>query len=348
MRKQRNISIAGYLGTFVVFVFFATLPIFLYGNNSRNIGNSYLKWYVLYWIVVSAIFIGIIAYQKHISFDVPLARLSKAAKSVAKGDFSIYLQPIHSSKNPTEIDNLFEDFNTMVAELGSTETLKNDFIANVSHEFKAPLAVIKSYANALQNNSNNSHPQTDQYIQIIIDETDKMAALITNVLKLNKIENQAIHPTMSTYNVSRQLVETTLTFESIWEAGQISLKVDIPDNLQVTADTEMMNIVWQNLLSNAFKFTLAGQSVSIKAKTVADGIEVSIADTGEGMDQDTINRIFDKFYQGDTSHSQSGNGLGLALVNRIVRLMNGTISVESQVGHGSKFTVWLPDNNSDH
>ncbi|MGP3638902.1 HAMP domain-containing sensor histidine kinase [Lentilactobacillus hilgardii] len=345
-QKQRNVSIAGYLGTLVAFVFFATLPVFLYGEHMKNIENSYLKWYVLYWILVAAIFIAIVSYQKHISFDVPVERLSKAAKKVAKGNFSVYLKPIHSPENYSEIDDLFENFNTMVAELGSTETLKNDFVANVSHEFKAPLAVIKSYANVLQSNPDNLDSEvSSQYIQTIIDETDQMASLVTNILKLNKIENQVIQPTFTTYDLSRQLTDSVLKFESVWETSGIILDVDISDGLQAYADAQMMDIVWQNLLSNAFKFTPAGKSVSIKAQRVTDGIEVSVIDTGEGMSKETIKRAFDKFYQGDTSHSQKGNGLGLAIANRIVSLMDGTISVESEQGTGSRFMVWLPDND---
>lgn len=176
-----------------------------------------MKWYLLlYWLLVSLVFTGVIAYQKYIAFDVPLKRLSEATKQVAKGDFSIYLKPMHSAQKYNELDYMFENFNTMVEELGSTETLKNDFVANVSHEFKAPLAVIKSYAGVLQEQVPQDG-ELDDYVETIIAETDKMALLVTNVLRLNKIENQIIQTTTKEYDVSRQLVDMILTFEKVWE-----------------------------------------------------------------------------------------------------------------------------------
>ncbi|WP_311407662.1 HAMP domain-containing sensor histidine kinase [Liquorilactobacillus uvarum] len=349
MKKKRekkttisNISLKGYLGSFVVLMLVSSLPILLYGEYLHELSSSYLKWYLLlYWLLVSLVFTGVIAYQKYMAFDVPLKRLSEATKQVAKGDFSIYLKPMHSVQKYNELDYVFENFNTMVEELGSTETLKNDFVANVSHEFKAPLAVIKSYASVLQERVYNDSELND-YVETIVAETDKMALLVTNVLKLNKIENQIIQTTMKEYDVSRQLVDMILTFEKVWEDKKVTIDVEVPDNIFVKADPEMMEIVWQNLLSNAFKFTSAGGNVSVKARKNSDGIEVEVIDTGCGMDRETAKRVFDKFYQGDTSHSGKGNGLGLTLVERIVTLMSGTVSLSSKVGEGSNFKIWLP------
>ncbi len=337
-----SISLKGYLGTFIGLMLISSLPVLMYGEYLHEIASSYLKWFlVLYWLLVSLIFTGIIAYQKYIAFDIPLKRLSEATKHVAKGDFSIYLAPLHSVQKYNKMDHVFENFNTMVEELGSTETLKNDFVANVSHEFKAPLAVIKSYADVLQEQvAQNS--ELNDYVETIIAETDKMALLVTNVLKLNKIENQIIQTTMKEYNVSRQLVDMMLAFEKVWEEEKITINVNVPDDIFVEADPEMMEIVWQNLLSNAFKFTSAGGTVSIRAQKNIDGVEVEVIDTGNGIDKETAKRVFDKFYQGDTSHSKKGNGLGLTLVERIMTLMNGTVSLSSKVGKGSIFKIWLP------
>ncbi|GAJ26937.1 sensor histidine kinase [Liquorilactobacillus sucicola DSM 21376 = JCM 15457] len=337
-----NISLKGYLGSLVGLMIVSSLPVLLYGEYLHELASSYLKWYLLlYWLLVSLVFTGVIAYQKYIAFDVPLKRLSEATKQVAKGDFSIYLKPMHSAQKYNELDYMFENFNTMVEELGSTETLKNDFVANVSHEFKAPLAVIKSYAGVLQEQVPQDG-ELDDYVETIIAETDKMALLVTNVLKLNKIENQIIQTTTKEYDVSRQLVDMILTFEKVWEEKKVTINVEVPDDIFVKADAEMMEIVWQNLLSNAFKFTPTGGTVSVKAHKNSDGVEVEVIDTGSGMDKETAKRVFDKFYQGDTSHSEKGNGLGLTLVERIITLMNGTVSLSSKVGKGSNFKIWLP------
>lgn len=336
----QKISIKEVIVAFIIFLFLASLPNFMFGNHFKSFSHNYFIWYLVYWFLVTLIFIGLISYQKHVLFDKPLGKLNEATRQVAQGDFSVYLEPSHLRENYNDLDYVFENFNLMIEELGTTETLKNDFIANVSHEFKAPLAVIKSYAEALKNEADKE--QRDMYTQIIVDEIDKMATMITNVLKLSKIENQALQPHIKTYNLSRQLVETLLSFEKIWDSRNISLEIDIPDNIEIKADSEMMELVWQNLLSNAFKFTHNGGQVKIIVHQNQDGTEIKVQDNGEGMSPDTISRIFDKFYQGETSHSRQGNGLGLSLVSRILTAMRGTISIKSQLTEGSEFTVWLP------
>ncbi|MCV3295839.1 HAMP domain-containing histidine kinase [Oenococcus kitaharae] len=341
LQTRNSISPWDYLWSFLLLTVIASLPAFLYGKRFLQLNNSYFKWYLLYLVLVSSIFVSIVSYRKYVTFDLPIRHLNQATKKVSQGDFSVYLQPIHNDGNISDLDQMFENFNTMVAELGSAETMKNDFVANVSHEFKAPLAVIKSYASTMQEEAE-AGSELAGSLQTIIDQTDKMALLVTNVLKLTKIETQAVQPNVQDYDLSRQLTDLILTFEKIWEEKQIALQVEIPDQLRLQTDPEMMVLVWQNLLSNAFKFTPMGGSVTVAAKQVDDGIEVRVKDTGPGMSEETVKKIFEKFYQGDQSHATSGNGLGLALVDRIIHLMAGTISVSSKLGQGSEFKVWLP------
>lgn len=338
----QKVSIKDLIAAYVIFLLFATIPniVLMHGGQLALFTNSNFIWYLIYWFIVTLIFIGLISYQKHVLFDQPVSQLNEATRQVAQGDFSVYLEPGHAREKYNDLDYVFENFNLMIEELGSTETLKNDFIANVSHEFKAPLAVIRSYAEALKNETDEE--QRDMYTQIIVDETDKMATMVTNVLKLSKIENQALQPHIKKYNVSRQLVETLLNFEKVWASHNISLDINIPDDIEIAAGPEMMELVWQNLLSNAFKFVPSGGQVTLRLQQNNEGTEITVRDNGEGMDHNTLNRIFDKFYQGETSHTNQGNGLGLSLVNRIVTLMQGSISVESKLGKGSAFTVWLP------
>jgi len=295
---------------------------------------------MIYWAIVAALFTFITNWQIREGYDRPMRRLSEATKKVAEGDFSIYVEPIHTADKHDYIDVMFLDFNKMVAELGSIETLKNDFVSNVSHELKTPLAVIKNYTTLLKKGSLAAETQ-EEYKDIIIEYTDRLSALITNILKLTKLDSQAIESTVEPYDLCSQLADCFLQFESLWEKKDLEIEVDIEDRVVITADENMMEIVWNNLLANAVKFTEPGGKIVLKQTSDVNTITVSVSDSGCGMSAETIKHIFDKFYQGDTSHSKEGNGLGLALAYRIVEKAGGTLSVESQVGKGSIFTVHL-------
>lgn len=229
----------------------------------------------------------------------------------------------------------------MVEELGSIETLKTDFFSNVSHEIKTPLAVIQSNAELLQRDHLNEEQQKE-CTETILHATKRLSNLITNMLKLNKLEKQAIKLAPQHYDVCKQLCECALQFENIWEKKNIEFEADLEDKAIVMADEELLSIVWTNLLSNAMKFTPDGGTVTLTQTSDEEYVTVSVADTGCGMDENTIKHIFDKFYQGDTSHSTEGNGLGLALVQRILQLCDGTIAVKSEVDKGTVFKVKLP------
>ena len=294
-----------------------------------------------YWALVAVVFAYITNQQIKQEYDKPMRRLSNAAKKVAEGDFSVYVEPAHTSDEYDYLDVMFIDFNKMVQELGSIETLKNDFVANVSHEIKTPLAVINNYTHML-GAKDLPDSTREEYMNTIITATEKLSALISNILRLNKLDNQEIDLLPEEHNLCRALCDCVLRFESIWEKKDIGFMVDVEEKATISADSEMLEIVWNNLISNALKFTPPGGTVSLVQTSEADTVTVTISDTGCGMDTETQKRIFDKFYQGDTSHSGEGNGLGLALAYRVVEKLGGTISVVSEMGKGSTFTVILP------
>lgn len=229
----------------------------------------------------------------------------------------------------------------MVEELGSVETLKTDFVSNVSHEMKTPIAIIKNYAELLQM-KNVSEEEKLEYAENIREAAGKLSELISNILKLNKLENQRIDPEIESYDLCGQLEECILQYEELWDEKELELEVNIEEGAVIQADPSLMELVWNNLISNAIKFTEPGGKVTIRQTGTSDHVEVSVSDTGCGMSRESVRHIFDKFYQGDTSHSKEGNGLGLALVRRILDLMNGEILVISEKGKGSTFTVKLP------
>lgn len=296
---------------------------------------------IVYWVLVSIGYTLLTRSQMKNLYEVPMKELAEAAGKVAGGDFSVYVPPVHSVDQYDYLDVMIVDFNKMVEELGSIETLKTDFFSNVSHEIKTPIAVIQNSAEILQK-TDLTKEQGQEYVETIIQSAKKLSALITNILKLNKLEKQNIQPVVEEYDLCEQLCICSLQFEAVWEQKAIEFDVDVEDRLTVNLDSSLLELVWTNLLSNAFKFTPEHGKVVLRQTSSEDMVTVQVADTGCGMDQDTMNHIFDKFYQGDTSHQAEGNGLGLALAFRIVRMLDGDISVESAAGKGTCFTVRLP------
>jgi len=210
----------------------------------------------------------------------------------------------------------------------------------VSHELKTPLAVMGNYAAMLQRPGITEDEKND-CAKSISEAARNLAQLITNILKLNKLENQQIFPLAEEFDLSEQLCQALLQFEDAWEQKGLNIETDIEDSVRIRSDAELLNLVWTNLISNAVKFTPPGGTLRVSL-TAADGsILVSVSDTGCGMKSETGRHIFEKFYQGDTSHATQGNGLGLALVKRVMDILNGEICVQSVYGEGSTFTVKL-------
>ena len=277
--------------------------------------------------------------RRKITVDRPVRQITEAAEKIMQGDFSVRVPPIHGA-GTDGFNQIGAAINKMAEELSGTETLRTDFIANVSHELKTPLAVMGNYATMLQRRGITEEEKND-YAKAISEAARKLAQLITNILKLNKLENQQIFPRNEEFDLSEQLCESLLQFEDAWESKNLNIETDIEENVHIRSDGELLSLVWSNLISNAVKFTPDGGTVGVSLKTEGDRIAVSVSDTGCGMKSETGMHIFEKFYQGDTSHATQGNGLGLALVKRVMDILNGEIGVQSVYGEGSTFTVKL-------
>ena len=296
---------------------------------------------VLYWGCIASALTAFTLWRVRKTYEKPVKIMSEATTKVAGGDFSVYIPPQHSGDKLDYVDTMFMDFNKMVEELGSIETLKTDFFANVSHEIKTPLAAIQNSAELLQRDSC-TEEQRKEHSENIIHASKRLSNLITNMLKLNKLDRQVIKPTPAPYDLCAQLCECAFQLEDMWERKDIEFIADIEDRAMICADEGLLQLIWTNLLSNAVKFTPNGGTITVTQSSDENGVTVCVSDTGCGMDEAMTKRIFEKFYQGDTSHATEGNGLGLALVQRIVQLSEGTISVQSTPGKGSAFTIWLP------
>ena len=267
----------------------------------------------------------------------PVKIITDATRKIMQGDFSVRLKHI-KGVGVHGFNEIVDAINAMTAELEGTETLRTDFIANVSHELKTPLAVMGNYATMLQRPGIGEEEKND-YAKAISEATRKLAQLITNILKLNKLENQQIFPQPKEFDLGEQLCQCLLGFEDAWEDKNLEIETEIADDVRIKSDPELLSLVWNNLISNAVKFTPEGGKIGIRLNTEGDGVIVSVSDTGCGIKPEVGRHIFEKFYQGDTSHATQGNGLGLALVKRVMDILNGEISVQSTPDQGSTFTV---------
>lgn len=291
-------------------------------------------------VLLSLLFSVVDAVRRRLTVERPVRRITEAAERITRGDFSVRIPPQGRLGTDGTFHRITECFNRMAEELSGVETLRADFIANVSHEMKTPLAVMQNYG-VLLRQPGLEEAKRIEYAQAVIDSSRRMADLMTNILKLNRLENQQIFPRAEEYDLSNQLCQCLLQYESVWEREGIEIETELEDAVRIRADAELLWLVWSNLLSNAFKFTPRGGRVSLSLHTQGEWAVVCVRDTGCGMSPEVGAHIFEKFYQGDASHAAQGNGLGLALVRRVIDITRGEIRVESAPGAGSAFTVKL-------
>ena len=267
----------------------------------------------------------------------PLLKLNHASKEISGGNFHVIIDPDTPIR---EIKELYGNFNQMAAELASIELMRNDFVAQFSHEFKTPIASIEGYASLLQDESLSADDRR-QYVQMILDGSAQLSSLSASILKLSKLENQDIITEKTRYRLDEQLRQALLYFEEDWTKKHLELKLDLPQAM-FYQDQKLMMQIWLNLLSNAIKFTPQDGRIEVTLTKMEKEISVSVKDSGIGMTEQVQRHIFDKFYQGDASGAEVGNGLGLTMVARIVKMADGRIQVSSMPGKGSEFTVFFP------
>lgn len=339
MKRRKLVALFGYFIFFITVAFIITSAVLIYGCVSE-MEKPVIAAIMLVVIIVLALLCTIIdGIRRKFMVERPVRKILLATKKITEGDFSFRVIPNHSYDGYDDYDLIMENINIMVEELAKNEVLRNDFVANVSHEIKTPLSIISNYATALQNDALPADMRAE-YTKTLIRASKRLSDLITNILKLNKLENQEIYPDKMNVNVGESLRKSILQFEELTDSKRIEVECDINDAMLFT-DESFLEIIWNNLLSNAIKFTPYGGKISISLQEDQTHISVSVRDTGCGMSKETGERVFDKFYQGDTSHAQQGNGLGLTLVKKVVDILGGEIEVTSVLGKGSNFTIRL-------
>ncbi len=297
-------------------------------------------------LLITAICVSCIAIGTGISFATMkiwigrITRISQAMRDIAKGNFKKRVPEEKETEVITELGDLERSFNQMASDLEGIEMFRNDFINNFSHEFKTPIVSIRGFARQLQSGNLNNE-QRKEYIDIIVSESERLSTMSQNVLLLTKLENQSIVTEKSEFYLDEQIRNCLLLLEKSWSEKDIELDIDL-DEIEYEFNEEMLSHVWINLISNAIKFTPERGKIRCALKRIGNSVVFEIEDNGEGMSEEVKSRIFEKFYQGDSSHATKGNGIGLNIVQRIVTLAGGSISVESEIGKGSKFTVRIP------
>jgi len=296
-----------------------------------------LTGFTLVWILIACSAISTaVVYALNSLFLSPINRLGQAMQDVAGGNFDLQLET--QSRIP-DVQAIYASFNSMTRELRKTELLQEDFVSNVSHEFKTPINAIEGYAMLLQDT-----PQSDEqreYVERILRSTQRLSDLTGNILLLSRVENQAVSRRGTPYRLDEQVRQSIMLLEPRWMEKEIEFDVDL-DAVSYDGNEGLMFQVWNNLIGNAIKFNVQGGLVRMRMSQQENIICFTIEDEGPGIPPEAQAHIFDKFYQCDSSHRGEGNGLGLALVKRIVDLCGGRVTMENRRPMGACFTVLLP------
>lgn len=291
------------------------------------------------WLLIFTLLLGsATAAGFSVAFFAPISRLSRAMKEVAGGNFQVKVETRSLFR---DIRDIYDNFDLMVRELGATETLQTDFISNVSHEFKTPISAIEGYASLLQEHQQSSEEQTE-YVDKILFNTRRLSALAGNILLLSKLDSQSIRPRRERFRLDEQVRQSILALERRWTEKDVDFDVDL-DEIEYTGYAGLLQHVWSNLIDNAIKFGPRGGLIRMRMLRENGSILFTIDDEGPSIPDEDKARIFNKFYQGDSSHESEGNGLGLALVRKIVAMHGGEVRVEDPPLGGCRFAVSLPE-----
>jgi signal transduction histidine kinase len=264
----------------------------------------------------------------------------EALEKIAQGDFSIRLD--NEFQDHEIAGELVNKVNKMAMELDQMESMRQEFISNVSHEIQSPLTSIRGFARALENDQLSAE-ERHHYLEIIENESTRLSRITEDLLRMAALESDKVKFEPRQYRLDTQIRSLVLACEPQWMEKELDMDV-LLEEIQITADEDLLSQVWSNLIHNGIKFTAMGGKVRIDLHRQNEKIEFKITDTGMGISKPDQARIFERFYKADKSRTRSngGSGLGLSIVKKIVDLHKGTIEVESELDKGTTFTVSLP------
>lgn len=331
LRFQFTLIVLVEIGLSILIAFFLV-------HEFTNMGSERILFPLTLWQILLSILIGGTIFDFVIKWVFnPIDKLGRAMSKVADGDFSIKLE---TNSGIDEIRSLYSDFNVMVKELNNTEILQTDFISNVSHEFKTPISAIEGYAMLLQDESCSAE-ERKAYTDKILFNTDRLSELVANVLLLSKLDNQAIISKKKRFRLDEQIRQSILLLEPEWSSKDIDFDVEL-EELELTGNEGILIHVWDNVIGNAVKFSPSEGYVGIRLEDMGSCFRILVEDSGQGIKDKDKMHIFDRFYQGESSRGEKGNGLGLALAKKIVDMYGGRIWVEDREQGGSRFMIELP------
>ena len=289
-------------------------------------------------LVLSLVLFLLLSVLASVKISKPISEITQATRQIQEGDFTIRLPENRSG----EVGELMRSFNSMTEALSRTAYLQKDFISSISHEFRTPIASIRGFARLLQMPGLDENAR-QEYVGMIAQESDRLSRLSGTLLRLSALERQMAPASLFVFRLDEQIRQVILQLEPAWSSRQIDWQLDLAP-VTVESDAELLIQVWINLIQNVVKFSDYGGVIEFRVQQT-DMADVIITDHGVGMSEDTMARIFDRFYQGDTSRSHEGVGLGLCLVKRIMDILGGEIHVRSVLGEGSSFRARLPRMN---
>ena len=274
----------------------------------------------------------------------PLIDVSNTVKQVAEGNFKVNIKRRDTTKCEyeyiNEVDELAKNVNKMVAELDGMDYMRKDFMSNVSHEIKTPIAAITGFTEILLDGSIDES-ERQEYLEVINKESMRISRLCENMLHMSRLDSLVIVANLQKIRLDEQLRKCIILLSEKWSNKEIDFSIDL-EEVSILSDYDMLQQVWINLIDNAIKYSRENCKIDISVKRLNDkSVKVSISDNGIGIEEGKLHRIFDKFYQCEASHKKSGSGLGLSISKRIVELLNGTIECKSKKDSGTTFEVTL-------
>ena len=288
--------------------------------------------YITIIVIILAVIISI--YLANI-ISGPIYKITKKSKSLANGNYDVEFE----KNGIKEIDELADTLNYLKNEVSKTDEYRRDLMANVSHDLKTPLTMIKAYAEMVRDISYKDKKKREEHLQVIIDETDRLNVLVGDILALSKLQSNADTMEIENFDLNLEIKEILKRYELLKETEEYKININMPEKIMVCADKNKINQVIYNLINNAINYTGDDNTVLINITEEKKQYLVEIKDSGKGIEKEKLDHIWDKYYKNEKNHKRNviGTGLGLSIVKNILELHDFTYGVKTELGKGTTF-----------